>query len=179
VARIRRKHGDSIEMTGNYSLPMILVPGLENSVVQTDLQNSDRKLRREAARVRKERDSLGQKGLVGSLQAVIINTEPHLQKAAAEELIRYSGLSFQEAFMDTLHKTCVLKVPGSAEFRSTDFLIRSRLKGFNPFQQFNTALKSHDLPNTRLETFVFETSDIDRYVSLASPGKCRIPKRHT
>ena len=108
----------------------------------------------------------GLEGLVGGLQAVIINTEEHLQKAAAEELIRYSGLRFQEAFMDAAHKTCVLKVPGSDHFRSADFLIRSRLKGRNPFLEVNAAPKSSDLPNTRLETFVFETSDIERYVSL-------------
>ena len=121
----------------------------------------------------KERESLGLVGLVGGLQAVIINTEPHLQKAAAEELIRYSGLQFQEAFMDTTHKTCVLKVPGSAKFRSADFLIRSRLKGSNPFQEVNVAPRSRDLPNTRLETFVFETSDIERYVSLQSQANIK------
>jgi hypothetical protein len=131
-----------------------------------DLQISDEILRRGAARVREERRLSGLEGLVGGLQAVIINTETHLHKAAAEELIRYSGLQFQEAFMDTMHKTCVLKVPGSARFRSADFLIRSRLKGNNPFQEVNVAPRSCDLPNTRLETFVFETFDIKRYVSM-------------
>ncbi len=67
--------------------------------------------------------------------------------------------------MDTTHKTCVLKVPGSAKFRSADFLIRSRLKGSNPFQEVNVAPCSRDLPKTRLEAFVFETSDIECYVS--------------
>ena len=160
-------------MTGNYSRPVIPVPGLGDPDVRKDLQNSDENLRREAARVRKERERLGLEGLVGGLQAVIINTEPHLQKAAAEELIRYSGLQFQEAFMDTTHKTCVLKVPGSAKFRSADFLIRSRLKGSNPFQEVNVAPRSRDLPNTRLETFVFETSDIERYVSLQSQANVK------
>ncbi len=133
-----------------------------------DLQNSDDLLRRDAARVREERRLAGLEGLVGGLQAVIINTENHLQKAAAQELIRYSGLQIQEAFMDRAYNTCVLKVPGSARFRSADFLIRSRLKGSNPFREFNAAPQACDLPNTRLETFVFETSDIKRYVSLQS-----------
>ena len=60
----------------------------------------------------------------------------------------------------------MLKVPGSAQFRSADFLIRSRLKGDNPFAAMNVAPKSGLLPNTRLETFVFETKDIDAYVSV-------------
>ncbi len=136
--------------------------------METDLQNSDEVLRRRAARVVEERKLSGLEGLVGGLQAVIINTETHLQKAAAEELIRYSGLQFQEAFVDREHKTCVLKVPGSARFRSADFLIRSRLKGSNLFREFNIAPQTRDYPNTRLETFVFETYDIKRYVSLQS-----------
>ena len=160
-------------MTGNYSRPVIPVLGLGDPDVRKDMQNSDENLRREAARVRKERDSLGLAGLVGGLQAVIINTEPHLHKAVAEELIRYSGLQFQEAFLDTTHKTCVLKVPGSAKFRSADFLIRSRLKGSNPFQEVNVAPRSRDLPNTRLEAFVFETSDIKRYVSLQNQANIK------
>ncbi len=131
-----------------------------------DLQNSDEILRRGADRIMEERRLFGREDLVGGLQAVIINTEPHLQKAAVEELIRYSGLQFQEAFMDTTHRTFVLKVPGSAKFRSADFLIRSRLKGSNPFSKVNVAPQTRDLPNTRLETFVFETNDIERYVSL-------------
>jgi hypothetical protein len=131
-----------------------------------DLQNSDEILRKGADRIMEERRLFGLEGLVGGLQAVIINTEPHLQKAAVEELIRYSGLQFQEAFMDTTHRTSVLKVPGSAKFRSADFLIRSRLMGSNPFSEVNAAPQTRDLRNTRLETFVFETSDIERYVSL-------------
>ena len=160
-------------MIGNYSRPVIPVPGIGNPDVRKDTQNSDENLRIDAARVRDERESLGLVGLVGGLQAIIINTEPHLQKAAAKELIRYSGLQFQEAFMDTLHKTCVLKVSGSAKFRSADFLIRSRLKGSNPFQEHNIAPRTRDLPNTRLETFIFETSDIERYVSLQSQANVK------
>ena len=131
-----------------------------------DMQNSDEILRKGADRIMEERRLFGLEGLVGGLQAVIINTEPHLQKAAVEELITYSGLQFQEAFMDTTHKTSVLKIPGSAQFRSADFLIRYRLKGSNPFSEINVAPQTRDLRNTRLETFVFETNDIERYVSL-------------
>jgi hypothetical protein len=131
-----------------------------------DLQRGDENLRREAARVIEERNNLGLEGLVGGLQAVIINTELDMQKPAALELIRYSGMEFQEAFVDSMHRTCVLKVPGSMEFHSADFLIRSRLKGTNPFLELNRAIRTKDLPNTRLETFVFETNNIEMYVSL-------------
>ena len=136
-----------------------------------ELQTSDADLRKKAAQVAQERRRLGLEGLVGSLQAVIINTEPQLQQAAAEELMRYTGLEYWGAFQDSDQRTIVLKTPASpgmpsALFHSADFLIRSRLQGENPFRLINFAPKSQDLPGTRLETFVFETRDIDRYVAI-------------
>jgi hypothetical protein len=138
----------------------------DDPALRRGLQGSDEDLRREAARVRKERERSGLEGLVGGLVAVIINSETHLQEAAIHEFIRYSGLQLHEAFVDDRQKTYVLKVPGRGMFQSADFLITSRRKGGNPFKEANAAPKTHDRPNTRLETFVFETSDIERYVSL-------------
>jgi hypothetical protein len=138
----------------------------DDQAFRKELQGSDEDLRREAARVRKEREQSGLEGLVGGLVAVIINCEPHLQEAAVQEFIRYSGLQIHEAFVDDRQKTYVLKVPGRGRFRSADFLITSRRKGGNPFKEANAAPKTQDRPNTRLETFVFETSDIERYVSI-------------
>ena len=109
----------------------------ENNI--KNLQSVDIELMREAGRVIEEHKRIGLDGLVGGLQAVIINTEPELQNSAVEELMRYSGLQFQEAFSDSLYKTCVLKVPGSPEFRSADFLIRCRQEGPYPFQELNLA----------------------------------------
>lgn len=139
----------------------------ENSAdLLKDLRNSDEHLLEKAPGIIAERKRLGLEGLVGGLQAVIINTEPERQRATAEELLRYTGLEFDGAFEDYKYRTCVLKTPGSHEFRSADFLIRSRIEGLNPFYQLNKALKSSHLPNTRLETFVFETKDIEKYVSI-------------
>lgn len=141
--------------------------------IEKDLQDRDEALRREAAFIREERKLSGLEGLVGGLQAVIINTEKHLQNAAVEELIRYSGLQFQEAFADREYRTFVLKVPGSDEFHSADFLIRYKRNGDNPFRSFNMAAQTGDYPNTRLETFVFETRDIERYVSIQSQANIK------
>lgn len=133
-----------------------------------DLRNSDEYLKAEAPKIVAERKRLGLEGLVGGLQAVVINTEPERQRATAEELLRYTGLEFDGAFADDEFRTCVLKTPGThgSQFRSADFLIRSRIEGVNPFHQLNIALKSSHLPNTRLETFVFETKDLEKYVAI-------------
>lgn len=130
------------------------------------LKEGDENLKRDAVHIVEERKRLGMEGFVGGLQAVIINAEPQMQRSAVEELLRYTGLRFRSAFQDSNYRTCVLKVPGAPEFRSADFLIRSRLAGDNPFRDINHAPKSRHLPNTRLEAFVFETEDIERYVSI-------------
>ena len=126
----------------------------------SDFKSSDEYLRKEVASVREERKKLGLDGLVKGLNGVVINTEPDHQEATVEEFLRFTGLNVAEAFEDSEFRTVVLKTEGSA-----DFLIRSR-KRENPFLSLNEFPKARYLPNTRLETFVFETTDIERYVSI-------------
>jgi hypothetical protein len=124
-------------------------------------KNSDRYLNQMVPRVLEERKKAGLVGLVGGLECVIINTEPGRQKKAVTELLRYTGLEFSHAFEDSNYKTCVLKTKGSA-----DFLVRSRLHEANPFAKFNRFPQSKTLSNTRLETFVFKTNDLQKYVAI-------------
>ena len=154
-------------MTDKYSEAMIKNSARKDAF-SSHLTEDDKDLRREADRIREQRTRSGLQELVGGLQCAIINTEPELQLAAVNEQIRYSGLKLFESFRDEGQRTYVLRVPGEHRFRSADILIRSRMKGDNPFQKANEAPRSGSLPNTRLETFVFETPDIERYVSLQS-----------
>lgn len=124
-----------------------------------EFKNSDDYLKKEAPRVVAQRKEAGLEGLVGGLEFVIINTEPETQKAAVYELLQYTGLEIGSAFDDSEYTTCVLTNNGS------DFLIRSR-KTKNPFTRYNAAPKSTHVPNTRLETFVFNVFDIEKYVSI-------------
>lgn len=126
-----------------------------------DFKNSDDYLKEKIPDILEERKSIGLEGLVGGLECVIINTESDRQKAAAQELLRYTGLEFDQAFQDSNSRTCVLKTQNSA-----DFLIRSRIKGDNPFAAFNAFPKSKHLPHTRLETFVFEVKDMEKYFAV-------------
>jgi len=125
-----------------------------------DFKNSDEYLRKEVEVVVEARQKHGLDGLVSGLNNIVINTEPDRQKAAVEELIRYTGLNVVETFEDSDFRTVVLKTQGSA-----DFLIRSRKKK-NPFLSLNRFPKSGHVPNTRLEAFIFETMDIEWYVSI-------------
>jgi 4-hydroxyphenylpyruvate dioxygenase-like putative hemolysin len=126
-----------------------------------EFRNSDEYLKKEIPLVLKKRKRAGLQGLIGGLECVIINTEADRQKSAVEELLRYTGLELRGAFQDSHYRTCLLKTQGSA-----DFLIRSRRGKDNPFATINKFPKSMHLPNTRLETFVFKTKDLEKYVSI-------------
>jgi 4-hydroxyphenylpyruvate dioxygenase-like putative hemolysin len=125
-----------------------------------DFSNNDAFLLEEAEKVQIKRIEFGLEGLVGGLEYIIINTEPERQEAAIQELLNSTGFEFKQAFEDEQVRTAVLATKGSA-----DILVQSR-KQENPFSSQKVFPKAAHLPNTRLETFVFKTTDIDRYVSI-------------
>ena len=123
--------------------------------------NDDSKLKEQVKSVIAKRKELSLGGLIGGLNCVIINTEHDIQNTAVNELLNHTGLEFEKAFEDNDFITCVLKTKGSA-----DFLIRSRKHDDNPFGNSAQYPKAKHLPNTRLETFIFETSDIKKYFDI-------------
>jgi 4-hydroxyphenylpyruvate dioxygenase-like putative hemolysin len=129
-----------------------------------DFSNNDEFLLAEAPKVIAQRKADGLDGLVGGLSSVIVNTEPDRRERAVDELLRFTGLQFDAAFEDDDFITCVLKTGGSA-----DFLLRSR-KTDNPFPSTADYPKAAGLPNTRLETLVFDVTDLERYVAIQRAG---------
>jgi len=125
-----------------------------------DFSNDDAFLKRETPKVVAQRRAAGLDGLVGGLNSVIVNTEPEQLEPAVAELVKFTGLELEAAFEDAEAVTFVLKRQGSA-----DFLVRSRKTG-SPFPSVADHPKAKHLPNTRLETFVFETGDLEKYVSI-------------
>ena len=125
-----------------------------------DFSNNDEFLVRETQRAIADRQAAGLEGLVGGLNSVVINTEPDRQEAAVAELLQFTGLELETSFEDSDFVTCVLKTHGSA-----DFLVQSR-KTDNPFPSPADCPKAGHLPNTRLETLVFDVTDLDLYVRL-------------
>lgn len=126
-----------------------------------DFTNSDEYLKEMVPKVMEERKNAGLEGLVGGLECIIINTEEEHQKDAVSEFLRFTGLECAELFQNARFTTCVLRVRGSA-----DVLVQSRRSGTNPFLPFNDFQKSRHLPNTRLETLVFRTRDVEKYVAI-------------
>ncbi len=136
-------------------------PGTPPDRQQEFMDRQERDLAARMPFVLTERRDHGLEGLVGGLDAVIISTEEDRLGPAVAELLRYTGLSVRETFEDDFFRTFVLGTGGSARF-----LVRSRKRGINPFLTVNAAEKTLGLPNTRLETFVYRTRDLDRYVEI-------------
>lgn len=108
-----------------------------------------------------ERTRLGLDGLTGGLEYVVINTEPDRQGDTISEFLATTGFRFHGAFEEGNIRTAVLGQENSA-----DILINSRQTGPNPFAEVNDYPGAASFPNTRIETFVFNTTDIERYYAI-------------
>ncbi len=124
-------------------------------------KNDDAKLIADTEAALEERKRLGLDGLVGGLECVVVNTEADQLRPAVEEFLNTTGYRFERAFEDHTARTCVLKQEGSA-----DFLFTVRKGQGNPFLPYNKGPKTEDLPNTRLETFVFKAPRIEELVAI-------------
>jgi len=126
-----------------------------------EFSNSDDYLKAQVPKIKQFRKDIGLQGLVKGLNCVIINTEKEHQDLAVGELLKNTGFNYGHSFQDSNFNTTVLKASNSA-----DILIRSRKKEKNPFYSYNNRPKAKDLPNTRLESFVFEVSNLSKYVEI-------------
>ncbi|HUW59931.1 MAG TPA: hypothetical protein VMZ06_02910 [Candidatus Bathyarchaeia archaeon] len=126
-----------------------------------EFYNDDALLQQRAGRVLEERRRAGLDGLVGRLAAVIMGAEPENLAAAAGELVATTGYRFDSGFEDASLQWCVLKCRESA-----DIILEARNTGVNPFVKLSDFPKVRQLPNTRLETFVFETLNLAGYFEI-------------
>jgi hypothetical protein len=133
----------------------------ENETGLGAVSDQERDLEERASQALDNRRDAGLEGLVGNLDAVIIATEPDHLVPAVYELLRYTGLSCVEAFFEQEVQSYVLSIPGSASV-----IVRSRDLPGNPFVELNKARMTGTLPNTRLETFVFDTQNLQDYVAI-------------
>ncbi len=137
-------------------------PNCKSSSEHTyDFPNSDVYLNANVPKILEERKEYGLEGLVQGLNCLIINTEPEQHRVAAEELLKYTGFHFKYTYEWNYLLTTVLSHENSA-----DILIQSRKLDANPFKMYNEGKKVHNMPNTRAETFVFATHDLEKYVSI-------------
>ncbi|MEW5772348.1 MAG: hypothetical protein AB1916_02380 [Thermodesulfobacteriota bacterium] len=127
-----------------------------------EFKNDDAKLLEGVDRVRAARKKAGLEGLVGGLEAVIVNVERGDEPAAVHQFLDWTGLGFDCAYSTPRRNVAVLKQEGCA-----DFLVTSRRTAeANPHRRFSVRPKTEAKPDARLETFVFKCRDLMRYVAI-------------
>jgi hypothetical protein len=124
-------------------------------------QNDDAALRAAVEHTLGERRRTELEGMVGGLEAVVVNVEPSRLQAAAASFLNCTGYGFSSAYSDGQSGVCLLRRADSA-----DFLFTARQGPCTPFAPFNLGPKSEHLPRTRLETFVFKCPDLERFVAV-------------
>lgn len=126
-------------------------------------KNDDSVLQTTADKIRRERKAAGLQGLVGGLEAVVIATEPDHFEPAVNELLANTGHDVSATYSQRQFDNCVLSQEGSA-----DLLVRTRKAGVNPFIAANKGAKTANVPNTRLEAFIFKCRDVAEYFKTQS-----------
>lgn len=124
-------------------------------------ENTQQRLDHEAPEVRRRRAELGLDDLLGPMIALVINVEPDRHQPAVSELLSVTGYKLHGVYRGPLYDTAVLKLP-----RSADLYVRSRRGGPNPFAPLNDHPKSNCLPNTRLETMLVQTPDLEALLAI-------------
>ncbi|MBD3350852.1 MAG: hypothetical protein GF364_05135 [Candidatus Lokiarchaeota archaeon] len=133
-----------------------------------DFRNSDEYLIREVPKVLEQRKINKLNGLVHGLDSLVINTEIDLHQSAVTELCETTGSIW---YLDSINQDFHLSMLQTNEKNpkldySPKILIQSRLRPQNPFYGFNLNKKTRDLPNTRIETFNFRCSNLDKYFEI-------------
>lgn len=129
--------------------------------IREKIAEIDSALKGKSKKIIEEREKLGLAGLVGGLECIIINVELVNFESTIAEFLANTGHDINVAFEDERFKTCVLSQNNSA-----DVLVRCRKNTQNPFAHLNTFPRTKKLPNTRLETLVFEVKDIKKYTQI-------------
>lgn len=125
-------------------------------------KNDDSKLLEGVEKVQAARKKAGLEGLVGGLEAVVVNVEPGDEPAAAHQFLDWTGLQFDGAFSTPKRQVALLRQEGGA-----DFLLTSRRTAeTNPHRHFNVRPRTEAKPDARLETFVFTCRDLMRYAAI-------------
>ncbi len=134
-----------------------------SSPVIYHFKNSDEYLNRELPKILKKRKINGLEGLVGDLDCLIANTELVLLEETVREILENTGMELYLNFCTEDEHVYAFKGDPSGSPR---LLVKARLKLDNPFMGFNLAKKARDMPNSRIETFVFETKNLEKYVNI-------------
>ena len=127
----------------------------------SDIVEDDSKILKLSEKIRDLRIQYGLDGLVGGLDHIIINVEEENIDSACQEYLMFTNFNVSECFEDGSCIRIVLKHP-----ESSDIILQARKYGSNPFRKHNIHDKTSGFADTRLESYVFDTKNIERYINV-------------
>ncbi|MFQ6107021.1 MAG: hypothetical protein ACE5QF_05485 [Thermoplasmata archaeon] len=118
----------------------------------------EEKLLEESRVVAEESEAFGLGELVGAIDSVILQIAPGRIEGAVKEFREMTPLELAGCYENEDFRWCVM-----SSKRPPRFIVReARRKLMNPFSGYNMGEKTREDTDTRLETFVFEVSDIEK-----------------
>jgi hypothetical protein len=123
-----------------------------------NVEAQDELLKKEAVAVKAARKKAGidraMKGLVG----IVLRVEEGTLAESVRELSGTTPLEHTGSFIHGGYSTAIMEAENTPAFIVRESAVPS------PFQSLNIGPRTKDKPNTRLETFIFETTDIEHVV---------------
>jgi hypothetical protein len=126
-----------------------------------DFENSEYHLKEQVPLLLDRRREMGLEGLVGGLDSMIVNVQPDRLDDAVTELLDNTGMRVIDAFSSREGRTFVLGVDGPN-------MLLTGCSSREPFRTLNLQPKTSMLPDTRLETLVFKTNDVESCFEIQS-----------
>ncbi|MFQ5909485.1 MAG: hypothetical protein ACE5IJ_02050 [Thermoplasmata archaeon] len=118
----------------------------------------EEKLLEEVQGAQKESDAFGLGELVGAIDSIVVQVASGKMADTVKELQRMTPLQPSGCYQNDDSLWCVM----SSEQPPRFIVKEAKREAKNPFASFNLGEKTKGDTNTRLETFVFEVSDIDK-----------------
>lgn len=120
----------------------------------------DALLLREAKVLKAARKKAGTDKLLKGLAGIIIRVQEGTVRDSVKELISTTSLEHTASFSHEGYSQAVLQAE-----KCPTFIVRES-REFNPFWTLNSHPRTVEKPDSRLETFVFETTDIEELVKI-------------
>lgn len=122
---------------------------------------NDRELLKNVEEIKTGRVKRGLEGLVGGLRALVISVEKENLRDAVYEMSDMTSYFVSEHYKNNEGEYYILKLKDSA-----DIIIKASFESENKYLLYNDNPKSSKLINTRVEQFIFDVSDIEKYYEI-------------
>ncbi|MDG6221404.1 MAG: hypothetical protein QCI38_08175, partial [Candidatus Thermoplasmatota archaeon] len=106
-------------------------------------------------KIKKNRKEMGLDAVIHGLAGIVVRVEAGTLETSVRELVSTTSLEHVDSFVHNGFSNALLEAE-----KTPAFIVREGREA-SPFREFNTAPRTLDKPDTRLESFIFETEDME------------------